>query len=266
MICVSKTNKCEFGSTFTFAFFWWPYTTTKQPPSVIHIFILKRDLQMSASCSSSASSSSTPAIKSKSHKRTAAQANVCLAFQHATEQTLLHLKETTFMHADGKTPSQSDTQTPLFEKLTELLPHLDRMTKSLSNHPDVQLVFQNAFSSQIGEEEKKAKRLKNESLGALVSYSFRPECQSDTRTFKKALQKKKDSIRISQWNETGEDEAVDGVTFMSTASLKELRAVADTCVDCHVIHESLNFTSKFTGERYYDRYVDGEDAESEEDE
>ncbi len=35
------------------------------------------------------------------------------------------------------------------------------------------------------------------------------------------------------------------------ATLEELRAAAADIVDCHVIHESLNYADQYDGERYY---------------
>lgn len=42
-----------------------------------------------------------------------------------------------------------------------------------------------------------------------------------------------------------------GQPYHVAASLEELRAAAADMVDCHVVHESLNYADQYDGERYY---------------
>lgn len=42
-----------------------------------------------------------------------------------------------------------------------------------------------------------------------------------------------------------------GQPYHVAATLEELRAAAADIVDCHVIHESLNYADQYDGERYY---------------
>lgn len=83
-----------------------------------------------------------------------------------------------------------------------------------------------------------------------INYMFRAECISDVYEFRKLF---KDQIISINTTQDPMFPDVD-VEFTSEASLHEIRRCMEKITDGHVMLETVNFASEYTGERYYDDY------------
>ena len=82
----------------------------------------------------------------------------------------------------------------------------------------------------------------------IFNYKFRAECRADVDEFLKHLKKQIIKHSITQ-NEMFPDCVVE---FSSRSDIDYFRRCMKTIEDGHVMYESLNYASEYTGERHYE--------------